>query len=270
MRKKHTIEKVLLIIGSTTLVIGLLYVAGTNIYNDPANYDVADSPFDGFLLVPILITLPLFLIKYALDRMHWMSLRLKASWIWIATLLFIGISTFGLFNNSYNYFVRSNETIEKQYAAIDIVYQKRFNLIPNVAKTAKAYGELEQSIVNDITEARKAYLGAKNTDEKVTAANLFDTALRGFVVYGENYPNLKSDALYNQIIQQLIQSEQEIADAKKTYNEEVAKFNKYAKTFPTVLVARVTGFNEKEYLRADLEKEIYDTKPLLDSLKNNR
>ncbi len=260
-------NKILLGIGGFVLALGLLSIAGSSMIQSPNVYETPKNIFDGFFLVPFLITLPLFLIKYSTDRLRTLNIHIKSSWIFIFSCICLVVVLFSAFYTTYNYFVTTNETIEKEYASIDIAYQKRFNLIPNIAKTAKAYGDLELSVVQEISDARKAYNGAATVDEKVRAANQFDSSMRGFILNVENYPTLKSDALYNQIIETLTRSEEEIAEAKKFYNNDVSLFNQSAKVFPTVIIARMAGYNEKEYLKADLGKEIYDSKTLLDSLK---
>lgn len=262
----NTLIKILLVIAISIFAIGLLYVAGTIIYNDPQTPHAPGDLFTSSLVI-ILITLPLFVIRYSLKKLDFHGISFNTSHILIISILMIIIASIGEFGRTYNYFVRQNEIIEKSYSDIDIHYQKRFNLIPNLAKTAKAFSDFEQDIIVQITNARRVYSEGKTVDEKVRAANSFDSYLRNFLLYVENYPNLKSDALYLQLIQSLIQNEDEIATVKKEYNNEVKIYNQYANSFPYVLITGIIGVREKEYLKSELGKEIYNTKSLLESLK---
>src|SRR5438067_1322661 len=134
-KDRYLLEKILLFVGSATFLFGLLYVAGSTILNDPSTQTNTGDIFNGIFLVPLFVTIPLFLIKYGIDKSHLIELKIRLSWIAIITTLGILIVSGGAFFQAYNYLVRTNETIKKQYASFDIIYQKRFDLIPNIAKT---------------------------------------------------------------------------------------------------------------------------------------
>lgn len=266
-QNKFISEKLILLVSIPVLIFGLMFVAGSFIFNDPESVNRTGDLLLGFVEIPLIVTLPLFLIKFAIDRIHWVKVSIKNSWIIFISIIFIILITISNFISGYNYLVRIDQKIKNQYASVDIAYQKRFDLIPNIAKAAKTYSEFEQGVVKDIADARKSYAGAKTTDDKVHAANQFDRGVISFIVFSENYPNLKSDKLFNEIVVSLNQNENNIAEAKKTYNDKVSSFNEYIVTFPNVIVARLGNFQEKEYVKADLGKEIYNSKTLLDNLK---
>lgn len=265
VQKSKPLEKTILIIAVLWLLFGLLYVTGTTIFNASLD-NVPGDLFAGLTTVPILITIPLFLLRILLDRTETFKSHLKTWHIIVITIVLGIVVTLAQYGQTYNYFTRANEALDKQYATIDIAYQKRFNIIPNVAKVARSFSEFEQSVVGQITDARKSYVQANSVNDKVKAANQFDGYLTSFVLSVENYPNLKSDALYQNVVKSIVQSEQEIATAKNNYNDQAATFNQNYKTFPYVLVVGFTGYKEREYLKADLGKEIYNTKSLLDNL----
>lgn len=247
-------------------IFGLLYVSGTVLFNDPTSYENPGNIFAGFTIVPIFVLIPFFFIKVFFEKTQSKTFPLKYFHIVLITLILACITTLGEFATTYNYFVRSSETIDKQYSIIDITYQKRFDLIPNIARTVKAYSQLEQNIISQITDARQSYIGALTADQKVRSVNQLDSYIRSFIVTVENYPNIKSDQLYIQLIEYLAQSEEDIISAKKTYNEEVAAFNKNYKMFPYIVIARYAGFSEKEYLKSDLGTVLYNSKNLLNEI----
>lgn len=266
LQKEHIVEKTLLLCASGVLIIGFLYVAGSMIFNDTEAANIPGDLFAPLFLVPLLITIPLFLIRYCLFQVDKTDHGLKTTPVLLLSVFLILTTTYGQYLTTYNYFIRANESIEKQYSVIDVAYQKRFNLIPNIVRLVRAYSDFEQGVVGQITDARRAYTDADTIDQKVSSANQFDATLHNFVLTVENYPNLKSDTLYLQLLQSLIQSEEEIVAAKKTYNNEVGLFNQNYKIFPNILVGRLTGYKEKVYLRSEFRKEVYDSKGLLEGL----
>lgn len=265
-RYTDSLIKVLFIASIVMLFIGTLYVAGKFVYSDSTT---GNYPGDLFFQIPIvfvIITLPLYIVSFSLSRLHITKFKLKSNYIIIASIFLMVFTTIGDIGQTYNYFTKQKETIEAKYAEIDIQYQKRFDQIPNIARTAKSFSTFEQNIITQIANSRSAYLEGQTVDEKVKAANMYDANLRSFILTVENYPNLKSDSIYNQLVQSIIQNENEIATVKKEFNTEVKMYNQFANSFPNVIVTRIMGIKEKEYMKSDLGTIMYDSKPLLDYL----
>lgn len=264
-RKTGKLETITLIIAGLWALFGLLYVAGSMVFS--IGQDTPGDFLSAFGYVLFFLTVPLVILEILSNRHPQFKNILKPWHIVLVTIISIVIVTFGQFGQTYNYFTRANEALDKQYAAVDIIYQKRFDVIPNVAKVAKTFSDFEQGVVGQIADARKTYIQANSTNEKVQAANHFDSYIVGFVRNVENYPNLKSDALYLQVIHSINQNENDIVAAKNKYNDLAEAFNKDYKTFPYFLVVGFTSYKERTYLKADLGKEIYNSKTLLDNLK---
>jgi len=153
----------------------------------------------------------------------------------------------------YNNLVAKSEKINQNQAEIDNQLKRRADLIPNLISTVKGLSSQELKLVQTVTEAR-AKMSSGTTQEKL-AAN--DTLSKSILVLVENYPVLKSDTAYTGLMDELAGSENRIANANKVYNDEVGSFNTKIKTFPSSIVASVSGFTAKPYLEiTETQKEL--------------
>jgi LemA protein len=165
----------------------------------------------------------------------------------IAAIVLVGV----MLMSSYNNFVTLEENVDQSYAQIENQLQRRLDLIPNLVNTVKGYASHEKEVIASISDARARLAGAKTVEEEATANAELNGALSRLLVVVENYPNLKADQQFTQLMDELSGTENRISVARKDYNDQVAVYNKRVKQFPGAIIAGITGFDEKEYFNAD-------------------
>jgi LemA protein len=159
----------------------------------------------------------------------------------VGLLLLVG----GYIAGKYNSMVKEQQNVEEMQAQVEVVLQRRFDLIPNLVNSVKSVLTQEQALIDSVTEARKAYAGAATqSTEKVEAANELESTLSRLLVVIESYPELKSDETVQGLMDELAGTENRIATERRRFNEEVTTYNKLIKTFPNNLFAGIFGFEE--------------------------
>jgi LemA protein len=141
-----------------------------------------------------------------------------------------------------NQMVIMREAVSSAWAQVDVVLQRRADLIPNLVETVKGYAVQEQRVFGDIAAARAALIGAKTPAEKIAANGQLDSALGRLLVIVENYPQLKSNENFMRLQDELAGTENRIAVERRRYNEAVQAYNTYIALFPNNLVASFAGF----------------------------
>jgi LemA protein len=140
--------------------------------------------------------------------------------------------------------------VNNSFRNIDTQLQRRADLIPNLVATVKGFAAQEKTIIDSVTSARAKLAGAQTVGEKATADGELSGALSRLLVIVENYPELKSDANFRQLADELAGTENRIAVSRKDYNDIVKTYNTKIKSFPTSLIANLFGFAEAEYFQA--------------------
>ena len=164
----------------------------------------------------------------------------------IGAVVILGAMFFG----TYNKLVTLSTGIDGQWAQVEIQYQRRFDLIPNLVASTKGYLEQEQEVFGAIAEARTRYSGAKSVDEKVESATQLDSALSRLLVIVENYPILKSNETVAKLMDELSGTENRISVERRRFNELVQGYNLTIKRIPTNILAGIFGFRERPYFEA--------------------
>ena len=165
-------------------------------------------------------------------------------------LLIFGLAIGSFVVGNYNSFVSQNQSIDGQWANVETNYQRRFDLIPNLVASVKGYLKQEQKVFGDIAEARKHYAGAATPYAKAEAASGLDNALSRLMVIMENYPQLKSDATVQALMDELAGTENRISVERIRYNDLVRIYNTTLKSFPSNIVAMIFNFKERKMFEA--------------------
>jgi LemA protein len=151
---------------------------------------------------------------------------------------------------SYNKFTGSEEAIKTQWAQVQNQLQRRNDLIPNLVESVKGFAAQEREILTTIAASREKLAGARTPEDTVKAANEQSSALARLLVVVENYPNLKSDATFRQLMDELSGTENRLATERMRYNERVQEFNTLRRRFPSNVTAKMFGFKEYPYFEA--------------------
>ncbi len=168
----------------------------------------------------------------------------------IIILVILVILVLGYGASAYNGFVKQNVAIDGQWAQVDNQYQRRFDLIPNLEASVKGAFTQEQEVFGAIAEARTRYAGAGSPEAKAAAANEYEGALARLLVVMEQYPTLNSLATVQDFMVQLEGTENRLSVERMRYNEAVRDYNTSVKTFPSVVIAGIFGFDERTYLES--------------------
>ena len=169
----------------------------------------------------------------------------------VIILVLIVLAVFGQYVGVKNTLVTKNEAVKSAWSQVDVVLQRRADLIPNLVETVKAYAKQEQTVFGDIANARAALLGAKSPSEKIAANGQLDGALGRLLAISENYPQLKSNENFMRLQDELAGTENRIAVERKRYNDTLQDYNTYVQQFPASLFAGWAGFKPNDaYFKA--------------------
>ena len=158
-------------------------------------------------------------------------------------LLMIG----GCLTGNYNRLVTGKEAVGQRWAQVDNQLQRRSDLITNLVETVRGVAGQELAVFSAIADARARMAGARSPDQSIEAGRAMDSALSRLLVVVENYPQLKSDRAFLQLMDELAGTENRLATERMRYNQEVQKYNVLVKRFPTNLYAAAFSFKDSPY-----------------------
>jgi len=164
----------------------------------------------------------------------------------IIVLVVIALFAFMQYVGVRNTLVTKNEAVKAAWSQVDIVLQRRADLIPNLVETVKGYAQQEQTVFGDIAKARSALLSAGTPSDKIAANQALDGALGRLLAISENYPQLKSNENFMRLQDELAGTENRIAVERKRYNDALQDYNTYIQHFPNNIFARWAGFKPNE------------------------
>ena len=167
---------------------------------------------------------------------------MKKGIVVLLVLAFVAVVIAGMYISSRNEMVRKNETVKSDWAQVDVVLQRRADLIPNLVETVKGFASQEQTVFHDIASARSALMGAQTPADKIAANGQLDGALGRLLLIVENYPQLKSNENFLRLQDELAGTENRIAVERKRYNDAIQDYNTYIGLFPNNIFARWARF----------------------------
>jgi LemA protein len=152
---------------------------------------------------------------------------------------------------SFNRLVRTRNRVDNAWSQIDVQLRRRYDLIPNLVETVKGYAAHERELFEEITRARAQAERASGVQDQAQAENDITAGLRRLIAVAENYPDLKASQNFLALQEELTATESKIAFARQFYNDQVAILNTKVQSFPTNIIASLTGFRPREFFEIE-------------------
>jgi LemA protein len=198
-------------------------------------------------------TVSLILLLFA-KPFFWENAKPYIFQIIASTLIIIIVTIISNFIKQYNFLIKKDENIKQMLGNLEVVYQMRIDKISSLSDWANKYTTYEKNTFSDIVSLRNSYQQSTNSDQKIKIIDNLEKSFSGFMVNIENYPNLKSDQVFIEIMQKISSTEDEIVNKRTEYNNTVQSFNETVRTFPIVLFANSFNLKIQEYFKIDIIK----------------
>lgn len=192
----------------------------------------------------------------------------KSLWVGlgiVGVIVLIALFCFGSYISTKNTLVQKNEAVNQAYSQVNVVQQRRLDLIPNLVASVKGYVKEESTILTNIANARAAITSAPDRASSIAANSKLDVALGPFFRLQEEYPNLKGNEQFTRLTDELAGTENRIAVERQRYNRALQDYNVYLRQFPNSIWANMAGFHYRdEYFKGNPENS---TAPKVDFSK---
>jgi LemA protein len=169
--------------------------------------------------------------------------------VWVALGVVLLLLLYGMF--LYNRLVRTRVRTENAWSQIDVQLRRRYDLIPNLMEAVKGYAAHEREVFEDVAQARAAAQSASGVQGQADAENQLTRSINRLIAVAENYPQLKASQNFLALQEELTGTESRIAYARQFYNDEVQRLNTLVQGFPSNIVARLGGFQAREFFEIE-------------------
>jgi LemA protein len=178
---------------------------------------------------------------------------MKKLLIVVGVLVLLGVVAASMYVGARNEIVRKNEAVNSAWSQVDVVLQRRADLIPNLVETVKGYAAHERGVFDEVTQARAGAIaaGAQGPQQRAAAEDMLTGALRSLFAVAEAYPQLQAVQEFKDLSENLRDTEDKIQFARRFYNSQVRDYNTALQTFPTMLLASSFGFTASEYFEVE-------------------
>ena len=171
---------------------------------------------------------------------------MKNAVIVVVVLVIVALLVGGMYVSRRNQMVMLNEAVKSDWAQVDVVLQRRADLIPNLVETVKGFAAQEQTVFDDVAKARTQYLNAQTPTDKIAASNQLYGMEVKVLALAENYPQLKSNENFLRLQDELAGTENRIAVERKRYDDAIQAYNTYIGLFPSNIFAGWAGFKRND------------------------
>ncbi len=166
--------------------------------------------------------------------------------ITLGVIALIILSSIFWYVGTFNKLITMDETLNESWAQVENVMQRRYDLMPNLINTVKGYAKHEKELFENIAESRSKLAGAGNAQSKMKAANGLEGSLSRLLVVVERYPDLKANANFIRLMDELAGSENRLTVERQRYNKAVKNFNITIRRFPSSIIANNLGYEKKD------------------------
>ena len=156
--------------------------------------------------------------------------------------------------SQYNSFVKLKNAVKEAFSTMDVYLKKRWDLIPNLVETVKGYAKHESETLEKIVQARNLSYDKMSETEKIEANQTITSGLSKLIAIAENYPELKANDNFTQLMAELSKIEEDIANSRKYYNGVVKEMNTKIEMFPSNIVAGIFGFRQSKMFETSEEE----------------
>ncbi len=172
---------------------------------------------------------------------------------WVIILILVGVAVLALIFIVvlYNRLVRLRNRTQNAWAQVDVQLRRRYDLIPNLAEAVKGYASHEQTTFDEVTKARTAAQQAQTVPEQAQAENALTAAIGRLFAVAEAYPQLRATENFQQLQEQLTDTEQKIAVSRQVYNDTVLTYNNTTQTVPTNVIAGMFNFTPRDFFEIE-------------------
>jgi LemA protein len=157
---------------------------------------------------------------------------------------------------TYNRMVTKRQATENSWAQIDVALRRRHDLIPVLVESVKGYAAHERTTFEAVSEARTEAIAAEGAPRRAAAESVLGRATDRLLVVAEAYPELEASTNFSQLQTDLRETEDQIAITRRVYNDTVETYNTLIQQFPAAIVARLFGFERREFFDAPAEAEV--------------
>jgi LemA protein len=169
--------------------------------------------------------------------------------VWIAVGAIVLLLLYGIL--TFNRLVRHRNRVENAWSGIDVQLRRRYDLIPNLIEAVKGYAAHERQLFEEVTEARTRAIAAGSVHDQAQAETDITRSLGRLMAVAEAYPQLRANENFLALQEELTATESKIAFSRQFYNDQVMRYNTKIQQFPSLLVARMGNFTEREFFEAE-------------------
>ena len=181
-------------------------------------------------------------------------------WIYVVLAIVVLLLIYVLI--VYNNFVKLKNKVKEAFSTMDVYLKKRWDLIPNIVETVKAYSQYEKDALREVVELRNSTYDKMSDEDKIKTNEQLSSGIQKIMALAEAYPDLKASQNFQNLSNQLGKIEEDIANARKYYNGVVRIYNDKVEMFPSNILAKMFGYkvkamfevneNERENVKVDL------------------